>query len=300
MATTKEGSNNTKKKAKKDAEVVLHDYGTIPGGSPLPNDWPCGRKYMEMMSRCHDAPILNTTEEYWQTSARWALLNKYKYLPECLEGPYVQNKDGSRQLCFTESDTQTIRQVWEQLLQQESQSQQSPCSKSDLLEFLQTSKSCGRQLEWSVMEIPAALQFKLHAHPNLELVYCARGALHEVRMSGEPFLRKFDASREIQGPDLSHLNRSWYFDTLHQGEWLVNEVGSIHKSFTATNGQGCTLIVLWGGSHADIPLHHEPTRVNVQGAVEIMDDKVSSACDCNNGATLSETFLPASERRLQL
>jgi hypothetical protein len=143
------------------------------------------------------------------------------------------------------------------------------------------------------MDIAPGTQFDLHAHPNIELVYFIRGALHDIRMSGEPIQRKF-ASGKVCGPNLTQLDRSWYFGTQSQGEWLVNEVGSIHKSFTATNGNGCLFMCLWGGRHADI--QQEPERVNVQQALEQMDKKLST-CDCTKWDKISETFLPASERR---
>ena len=66
------------------------------------------------------------------------------------------------------------------------------------------------------MDCPPATEFKLHAHPNVELVYCARGALYEVRMSGPPLTKNFGTG---EGPDLTTLDRSWYFDMLSQGEW---------------------------------------------------------------------------------
>lgn len=115
----------------------------------------------------------------------------------------------------------------------------------------------------------------------------------------------------VQGPNLTTLKRSWKFATLPAGRWLVNEVGSIHKSFTSTVGTGCQLLALWGGSHANIL--HPPASVNIQEAVDATDQKIvrhqqaasatgigasSSAChgDCTNWATISQIFLPQSER----
>lgn len=295
-----DGSKETKDNK---PSVELIDYGVIQGGVPLPSDWPSGDLLLKMINQSTADSTANTTNnnpKYWQTSARWAFLKKYNYLPENLQDPYVQSdEDGSRRLAFSDSDEQTIGEIWNRI-QRESLSSSNDGGSSntnDLQEFMATSKSCGRQLQWTVMEIPPALQFKLHAHPNLELVYCAKGALHEIRMSGEPFPRDEYKDKEgrLDGPDLTRLKRSWFFDTLVKGEWLVNEVGSIHKSFTSTNGNGCTLIVLWGGSHADVAPNHAPTLVNVQQAVDSMDSKLT--CDCRaDGGAISETFLPESER----
>ena len=221
-------------------------------------------------------------DRYWQVSAQWALLAKYGYLPDTLQDRYTKIK-GRRQLEFSESDMDVIQRTWDKLKDQ-------PADTDDLTELLHTGKSCGREIQWAVMDCPPATQFRLHAHPNIELVYCARGALHEIRMNGPPLVKKF-ATGKISGPNLGNLNRPWYFDTLNEGEWLVNEVGSIHKSFTSTNGDGCVLVVLWGGSHADI--EQAPKQVNVQAAVDHMDQKL---CECGNGDKLSETFLPDSEK----
>lgn len=105
----------------------------------------------------------------------------------------------------------------------------------------------------------------------------------------------------LKGPNLTILQRPWKFGTLRQGTWLVNEAGSVHKSFTATSGDGCILITLWSGSHADVLETEVPTEPNVKQAVETMDRKLDAAtlslCTCTKDwKRLEETFLPASER----
>ena len=145
------------------------------------------------------------------------------------------------------------------------------------------------------------LQFNLHAHPNLELVYCARGELHEVRMDGPPVPNQYEPhptqKERVKGPNLSYMRRPWKFGTLREGNWLVNEAGSIHKSFTATSGKGCLLVTLWSGSHANILEGEEPVEPNVQDAVDRMDKEIER-CECKSDwQSLEQTFLPASERR---
>ena len=278
-----------KKESSGRKNVTIQRFESMEGGSPLPPDWPSGKKLMEMMeTKGMDASKIGDAT-YWQACARLALLQKYGYLPYDFKIIYkcTDNSGAARQLAPNKNDMETIQTTWAKL------SHENDDSNDDLQEFLQTSLSSGRQLQWAVMDIVPGTQFKLHAHPNIELVYFIRGALHEIRMSGEPIQRKF-ASGKVYGPSLTQLDRSWYFGTQYQGEWLVNEVGSIHKSFTATNGNGCLLMCLWGGGHADI--QQEPERVNVNQALEHMDKKLS-ACDCTKWDKISETFLPASERR---
>lgn len=283
----KTASTMTKSEDEKDS-VTLYEYGKVNTEPPLSKDWPSGEDIIKMLEKQGVNAAAIGGADYWQTSARWALLQKYKHLPEDLQHKYVTKEEGVSQLCFSDDDIKTIRSMWNWNMLEEN----APSDNDDLQEFMKTSKSCGRQLQWTVMDCARATQFKLHAHPNLELIYCARGALHEIRMSGEPLTRDFGPTGQVQGPNLTQLDRPWNFATLNEGQWLVNEVGSIHKSFTATN-QACTLLVLWGGSHADVSPEQHPKLVNVQQALNTMDDRL---CDCSKGARLSETFLPESER----
>jgi hypothetical protein len=233
-----------------------------------------------------------------------------------------------------------------------------------------------RPLQWNVMDCPPACKFQLHAHPNVELIFCVQGELHEVRMMGPPLPREamipisstttatatasstttdqedenHSASRttpvlqvsplhykwnqkssssttsssgntsdndQIHDSSSSSLGQPpqssaprqkpppWKFSTLSTGNWLVNEVGSVHQSFTATSGTGCKLLVLWGGSHANVPRGEEPfiVRQAVEQMDQVIANQYSSSCACGGGSDnggwerLEETFLPASERQ---
>ena len=285
---------------------------------------------------------------FWQAAVRWALLKKYGYLTQptriheasssSLEDPFVvveNNQKKVRTLQFSERDLQPIADLWNEQCAlattskgKDDDTNDDTNDDDDLRQFLRTGgRSNDRPLQWSVLDCGPACQFQLHAHPNLEVIYCMTGALHEIRLAGAPVTKTFVAQKVqqeeeenttgnrhdtsdketptstttiLQGPDLSQLQRPWKFDTLNEGEFLVNEVGSIHKSFTATNSQGCRLLVCWGGSHADVTRDQEPTSVSVQGALETMDARLSTCDGCGGGGdsvtALSETFLPASER----
>lgn len=186
----------------------------------------------------------------------------------------------------------------------------------DITDFI-VNRCCisnNRQMEWSVISCPPGVQFQLHAHPNIELIYCIRGALYEVRMNGPPISRFFEEHgadgedekmSNVSGPELTHTQRSWSFGSLKEAQWLVNEVGSIHKSFTSSKSDGgCDLLVLWGGSHANI--HKPPVTPNIQKAVDLMDDRLKRefdtktdnvfCCSETNENVISTTFLPESEK----
>lgn len=48
-------------------------------------------------------------------------------------------------------------------------------------ELLQTGRSNGREMKWDIMTISPNTSFKLHAHPNIEIIYVIDGAIHELR-----------------------------------------------------------------------------------------------------------------------
>ena len=240
----------------KEEKVILNELGPLDGSHLVANinEWP-----PQEILRHADA----TAKSGLQQGARNALLQKYGY-----------------------------EKNWDSLVCELHHQKEQPPS-NDLIELLRTGKSNQRPLQWTLMNCSPGCQFCLHAHPNIELVYCIEGALHEIRMEGLPFTRTFDTSSSsteevLVGPSVTQIQRPWKFGTLQQGEWLVNEVGSIHKSFTASNC-GCKLLVLWGGSHANIA--EEPSLIS--DAVVSMDERV---CSCIRGETLAETFLPVSER----
>ena len=56
--------------------------------------------------------------------------------------------------------------------------------RDDIIEIISNNhRSNGRELKWNIMSIAPNEQFQLHAHPNLELIWVVRGAMHEYRLS---------------------------------------------------------------------------------------------------------------------
>lgn len=51
----------------------------------------------------------------------------------------------------------------------------------DYIEFQSTGRSNGRQMKWDIMSIQPNTSFRLHAHPNIEIIYVIQGAIHEYR-----------------------------------------------------------------------------------------------------------------------
>ena len=306
-----------------------------------PSTWPDGQHFVQMLQSegitKDDHPYVDKAD-YWQLSARWALLSKF--VPDLLSKQPTKKRHDTKSnipnafasntyLEFDDDLKQEIQTIWQQQINlanndQEKSNENKNSHPNDLMEFLQQGFSNHRSLQWSTMRCPPSTQFRLHAHPNLELIYCARGALHEVRMSGPPLSNvpstttTTNETNELPGPNLTDLKRPWHFATLSQNSWLVNEVMSIHKSFTASVGDGCILIVLWGGSHANVTENQEPSSVHIQNAVDTMDGRLQSiakktlpnmddngneagACSCvlQQWERLEETFLPESERQLR-
>lgn len=276
----------------KKGEVVVHDCGPLDEVGD-PSEWPSGDIWINACQEFAGVP-LEDSAPYWQTSARYALISKFgSQLPNMID-------QETKRLQFSESEVELVRKRWSELLTTPSGRKDDDGKRGELSELVSTSRSNKRKLQWSLMDCGPGCQFRLHAHPNIELIYCVRGALHEVRMDGEAFHRDYSSNtgdeRHPVGPNLQDLKRSWSFNTLNAGQWLVNEAGSIHKSFTATKGSGCILMVLWGGGHADIPPGQGPRRLDIDDAVNTMDEKLSKCEDCTEWQAISETFLPESER----
>jgi hypothetical protein len=142
----------------------------------------------------------------------------------------------------------------------------------ELAEFLTLRHSNGRTLKWNVMSIKPNSSFKLHAHQNIELILVLQGAMHEIRLVSPPPQTVFSLEQK-DGPNLTEslhmqferfttyapakpLNQNSAFDL--QSSFLLNPKGSIHLSYTAR--EGATLLVLWSGSHGNIPLHQYPPQ----------------------------------------
>ena len=85
----------------------------------------------------------------------------------------------------------------------------------------------------------------MHQHPNIEFEQTLVGALHEVRLCGDPpALPGGD-----EGPDL-RSSLTWEAGTVPAGDFVVNAVGSVHQSFTKNDG--ALIVVLWSGCHANV------------------------------------------------
>ena len=308
-------------------KVVVQQHGKCDAVDP--HEWPSG-KFLSMCCQSvegdHKVSSISdqsksvdqeTAQERWQASARRAMLEKFGY---------VLNRNVERKtpdIIFLPGEIDAIQRLWKEVVddiadqgfnRHVNEIDIPSCRDihhQDFVDFIMghCCNSNGRQLQWSVMSCPRGVQFPLHAHPNLELIYCIRGALFEVRMCGEPITRTFKKSvtgndsettdsTSVIGPDLTNTKRSWSFGTLQAGQWLVNEVGSIHKSFTSVRSDGgCDLLVLWGGSHANI--QHPPVAPNIQKAIDEVEQKLQtedSCCVNVNNLVIPETFLPDSER----
>jgi hypothetical protein len=147
---------------------------------------------------------------------------------------------------------------------------------SDLTTFLETGQSGvdgDRPVKLMVLFLKPNQLFGLHAHPTIELELTLRGALGEVRLvsatSDVPLQIPYrgpwperEGGKSLHGPSLKTLTERHYAPLSHTAQWqktepvfpgnyLFNEVGSIHKSYTE-DGPPFAGLILWGGIHATI------------------------------------------------
>lgn len=124
---------------------------------------------------------------------------------------------------------------------------------NDFDEIIETGSNCRQQLKWDVMSISPNLSFKLHAHPNCELIYVISGSIHEYRYQGPELSRdllpidKADAAKKV---DLTSEASKFVLQSVAADGFIVNKPGSVHLSFT--RNEKTVLLVLWSGRHADL------------------------------------------------
>lgn len=135
-------------------------------------------------------------------------------------------------------------------------------------------------LKLQLLACPKGFEFKLHAHPSVELIVPLIGELWERRlvgaaMSSDHLKRGVELSvpaysdKLYEDPNddsmalakenlqasmsaISSLGTKGKFvdRSTREGQVLYNAVGSIHQSYTKE--EGCLLFVLWSGIHADL------------------------------------------------
>jgi hypothetical protein len=130
-----------------------------------------------------------------------------------------------------------------------------PEIKRELDSFLQTGLSNGRKLRLQVMVLPPGMCFKIHAHPNIEFELTLSGRLEEFRSLFRVPADEFRGD-QLVGPSISSHD-VFEHRKVDPGQCMINEIGSIHQSFTGKD-EPCSILVLWSGCHANTP----PENVN--------------------------------------
>lgn len=126
--------------------------------------------------------------------------------------------------------------------------------KDEYKEWLDTGLSNGRKLSLSLMFIPSNLTFKLHAHPNIECILVLKGAIHELRLKSKYIVKRAFDVNDNDGPDITSYcgicNDFFEYRRTDIGSYIINEKGSIHKSFTKASDT--ILLVIWSSMHNNI------------------------------------------------
>lgn len=156
------------------------------------------------------------------------------------------------------------RQLHERFVSEASRLFEAKGASGELRQFSSTGRSNSRPMQWCRMQIAANLDFPLHAHPNIEVVYVAEGKFYEKRLGRVPTTPEAIAQGEEYPIDLSEEPTTSFVEIAHESDsFLVNEIGSVHKSYTKQSP--CELLVLWGGCHLNIPRHLTPPLCFTKG-----------------------------------
>jgi hypothetical protein len=146
---------------------------------------------------------------------------------------------------------------------------------SQLQEFLTTGKSAGRSLQLQVMVLPPGTYFKIHAHPNIEFELTIKGSLEESRFQfcvpieelmpsptsteDEDSVENEEQQQEqksppLRGPTIKSTD-GFVHNVVGPGQCMINEIGSVHQSYTGTESS-CAILVMWSGCHANTHPSH--------------------------------------------
>lgn len=132
-------------------------------------------------------------------------------------------------------------------------------------------------LKMQLLACAKGFTFKLHTHPNVELMVPLVGELWERRLIGKTvnpdLVRRqlpthLSPAKFYHAPDEKEIGRvkqslqtimaniknlgkggKFVDRAAREGQVLYNEIGSIHQSYS--KNEGCLLLVLWSGLHAD-------------------------------------------------
>lgn len=138
---------------------------------------------------------------------------------------------------------------------------------TELDEFLLTRLSNGTRMKWDIMRIRKNVAFRLHIHSTIECIYVVKGSISEHRKIGVPIaITEFEKINEASAADTSTFTRKvpvttdmFCTRTVKQGEFIVNEIGSMHLSYTEE--EDAILLVLWCGKHLNIPSSMMPVTL---------------------------------------
>jgi hypothetical protein len=97
-------------------------------------------------------------------------------------------------------------------------------------------------MRYSIISVKKNTSFQLHIHPTIELIYIVKGKLYEDR-----FNKTIPKNKILRIKNKKDLPKGKFITRCHKkGKFLLNEIGSVHNSYTKTN---TVLFVLWGGKH---------------------------------------------------
>jgi hypothetical protein len=140
---------------------------------------------------------------------------------------------------------------WRQALQTVfSQHPNNPTVASELEDYLATGLSNGRKLRLQIMVFPPGLYFRMHCHPNIEFEVTLKGSLQEFRWASFTVPADQVTGDAPTGPEIA-ATQVFEQRAVNVGQCLLNEIGSVHQSFTGSDGP-CVLLHLWSGVHANI------------------------------------------------
>jgi hypothetical protein len=136
----------------------------------------------------------------------------------------------------------------------------------ELSEVFDKGVSNGYPLRLQILVLPKDSAFKIHAHPNIEMIVGLVGELREAKLTDYYHSKKIlERTHSFTPPDDNAVkdmmdyfeqcmviededSRSRFVDRVctRQGKCCANQIGSVHQSYSSKN-EGTIVFVLWSG-----------------------------------------------------
>jgi hypothetical protein len=124
-----------------------------------------------------------------------------------------------------------------------------PNLKDEYSELLETNKSNGSKLKWTIFFVKPNYQFNTHIHKTIEYEYSLLNPLYEHRYKYPLNTTNSKTIYNLPKKDL----------IFQKNNPVINPINSLHDSFTKNSYS--VFLILWGGKHFNLSKKNRPKYI---------------------------------------